>query len=59
MMAKLLMLILLITTKEGRHGDEDGKTERLGGPAVHDHLVFHRKLHRQIARLSPRRMRST
>src|SRR6516164_8762293 len=28
-----------------------GKTERRGGLAVHDHLVFHRKLHREIARL--------
>src|SRR5262249_21664776 len=27
------------------------KTERIGGLAVHDHLVFRRQLHRQIARL--------
>ena len=27
------------------------KTERLGGLDVHDHLVFRRKLHREIARL--------
>ena len=28
-----------------------GKAKRRGGLAVHDHLVFHRKLHREIARL--------
>jgi len=28
-----------------------GKTERLGGLEVQDHLVFHRELHREIARL--------
>ena len=28
-----------------------GKTERVGGLAVHDHLKFRRKLHRKIARL--------
>src|SRR5262249_11552485 len=28
-----------------------GKTERLGGLEVYDHLEFCRKLHRQIARL--------
>src|SRR5215471_6492191 len=28
-----------------------GKTERLGGPAVHDHLELGRKLHREIVRL--------
>src|SRR5215471_10620459 len=28
-----------------------GKTERLGGLEVHDHLEFGRKLHREIARL--------
>ena len=28
-----------------------GKTERRGGLEVHGHLVFHRKLHREIARL--------
>jgi hypothetical protein len=27
-----------------------GKTERLGGLAIHDHLKFRRKLHREIAR---------
>src|SRR5215475_1891904 len=27
------------------------KAKRLGGLDVHDHLVFHRKLHREIARL--------
>src|SRR5262249_49009570 len=27
------------------------QAERLGGLEVHDHLVFHRKLHREIARL--------
>ena len=29
-----------------------GKAERLGGLAVHGHLVFYRKLHREIARLA-------
>jgi hypothetical protein len=29
----------------------NGKTERHGGLAVHDHLEFCRKLHREIARL--------
>ena len=28
-----------------------GKTKRRGGLAVHDHLVFHRKLHRELRRL--------
>ena len=28
-----------------------GKTERLGGLEVEDHLVFRRQLHREIARL--------
>jgi hypothetical protein len=27
------------------------RRSRLGGLEVHDHLVFHRKLHREIARL--------
>ena len=27
-----------------------GKAERLGGLEVHDHLVFRRELHREIAR---------
>ena len=31
-----------------------GKAERLGGLAVQDHLEFHRKLHREIARLPSR-----
>jgi len=30
-----------------------GKAKRRGGLAVHDHLVFHRELHREIARLLP------
>ena len=28
-----------------------GEAKRLGGLEVQDHLVFHRKLHREIARL--------
>ena len=36
-----------------------GKAKRLGGLEVQDHLVFHRKLHREVARLLARRMRST
>ena len=39
----------LVSTQQdrGRHG----KTERLGGLAVHGHLELGRKLHRKIARL--------
>ena len=36
-------------TQQNRWGY--GKTKRRCGLAVHDHLVFHRKLHREIARL--------
>ena len=39
----------LIGTKQNRWGY--GKTERLGGLEVHDHLELGRKLHREIARL--------
>ena len=40
---------LLVGAQQNRWGY--GKTERLGGLAVQDHLKFCRKLHRQIARL--------
>jgi hypothetical protein len=40
---------LLISAKQDRWGY--GKTERLGGLEVHDHLELGRKLHREIARL--------
>ena len=36
-----------------------GKTERVSGLAVHDHLELGRKLHREMPGFSPRRMRST
>ena len=39
----------LISAQQNRRGY--GKTERRRGPAVHDHLKFCRKLHREIARL--------
>jgi hypothetical protein len=39
-------------TKFGLTFDLDpASPERRGGPAVHDHLEFCRKLHREIARL--------
>ena len=40
---------LFVGAKQYRWGY--GKTERLGGPEVHGHLKFGRKLHREIARL--------
>ena len=44
-----LLLDRLVSAQQNRWGYR--KTERRGGLAVYDHLVFHRKLHREIARL--------
>jgi hypothetical protein len=47
----------LVGTQPNRWGY--GKTERLGGLEVHDHLKFCRQLNESSASFSPRRMRST
>src|SRR5262252_7497772 len=39
----------LVSAKQNRSGHREAK--RLGGLEVHGHLEFHRKLHREIARL--------
>ena len=43
------LLDYLVGAQHDRRGHL--KTERLGGPAVHDHFEFCRELHRKIARL--------
>src|SRR6516165_3007285 len=48
-LASLHLLDHLISAQQYRWGY--GKAERLGGLAVHGHLVFRRQLHREIARL--------
>src|SRR5438445_8285107 len=45
--------------RPGRGSTGDGQPERLGGFKVDHELILARRLHRQIGRLSPLRMRLT
>ena len=49
MLARTYLFDHLIRPQQNRWGY--GKTERLGGLAVHDHLELGRELYREIARL--------